>query len=125
MACALHIVLVGKFAPKADAINLSVVQIGVVGLLSAVFIPLMGEPLVMPPAPVWWSALFMGVMATAVSLAIMNWAQKYISSTRATLIYALEPVFAGLLGYIAGESLSLPALLGCLLIVAGMLASER
>lgn len=54
----------------------------------------------------------------------MNWAQKSVSPTRATLIYAGEPVWAGLVGRIAGERLPALALLGGALIVAAVIVSE-
>jgi drug/metabolite transporter (DMT)-like permease len=54
----------------------------------------------------------------------MNWAQRSVSPTRATVIYAGEPVWAGLVGRIAGERLPGVALLGCALIVLGVLVSE-
>ncbi len=125
LAMALHIVTVGKYAPKADAINLTMVQIIVVAILSLVMIIPAGEELSIPVAQVWWSALFMGVVASAFALAVMNWVQKSMTSTRATLFYALEPVWAGFFGYMAGESLTIPGFIGCGLILMGMVISER
>jgi len=125
LAFALHIVSIGKFAPGADAINLAIVQISVTAVLSMLMIPAMGEPFVMPELAVWGSALFMGVVATAFALVVMNKVQQSVSSTRATLIYALEPVWAGLFGfYFAGETLAIAAAVGGVLIVLGMLAGE-
>ncbi|MNC54096.1 hypothetical protein D3C75_1035590 [compost metagenome] len=54
----------------------------------------------------------------------MNWAQKSVSPTRATLIYAGEPVWAGIVGRIAGERLPGIALFGGLLIVIAVIVSE-
>lgn len=54
----------------------------------------------------------------------MNWAQRSVSPTRATVIYAGEPVWAGIVGRIAGERLPGAALLGAALIVLGVLVSE-
>ncbi|MNT09827.1 EamA-like transporter family protein [compost metagenome] len=54
----------------------------------------------------------------------MNWAQKTVSATRATLIYTLEPVWAGLFGRIAGERLSSLGLVGAGLILLSVLVSE-
>jgi drug/metabolite transporter (DMT)-like permease len=124
ICAALHIVSVSKFAPKSEPLNLTMVQIWVVAVLSLLAAPLSGERLVLPPLPVWGATLFMGVLATALALAVMNRVQQFVSSTRATLIYALEPVFAGLCGYLAGETLSLPAWIGCGLILLGMLCAE-
>ncbi|MDH2329127.1 DMT family transporter [Cereibacter sp. SYSU M97828] len=53
-----------------------------------------------------------------------NWAQKTVSPTRATVIYADEPVWAGIVGRMAGERLGPLALLGGALIVVGVLVSE-
>jgi drug/metabolite transporter (DMT)-like permease len=46
-----------------------------------------------------------------------------MSSTRAALVYALEPVWAGMFGYLVGERLSAAALVGCGLILMGIVAS--
>jgi len=54
----------------------------------------------------------------------MNWAQRTVSPTRATVIYAGEPVWAGIFGRLAGERLPGIALLGAALIVAGVIVSE-
>lgn len=54
----------------------------------------------------------------------MNWAQRSVSPTRATIIYAGEPVWAGIIGRIAGERLAPVAILGAVFIVVGSLVSE-
>ena len=43
----------------------------------------------------------------------MNWAQRVVDPSRAAIIYAGEPVWAGIIGRIAGERLPVIALLGC------------
>ena len=121
IAATLHIVSVSRFAPRADPLNLAAVQIAVTAALSIVAVPLAGEPVVLPQGSVLWAALFLGVIATAFAIGVMNWAQQFMSSTRATLIYALEPVWAGIFGVaFAGDVLTAPALVGCALIVGGM-----
>ena len=66
----------------------------------------------------------MGLVATAFALAVMNRVQQFVSSTQATLIYALELVWVALLGSLAGEQLSLFAWMGCGCIVLGMIIGE-
>jgi drug/metabolite transporter (DMT)-like permease len=124
IASALHVIFISKFAPRVDAINLAMVQIGVTAVLSFIAMPITREPFVLPPLPVWGSALFMGVAATAFALAVMNRVQQFVSSTQATLIYALELVWVGMLGSLAGEQLSLFAWIGCGCILLGMLTAE-
>jgi drug/metabolite transporter (DMT)-like permease len=69
------------------------------------------------------SACGLGAM-TALIQFVMNWAQRSVSPTRATLIYAGEPVWAGIIGRIAGERLPSTALVGGLLVVAAVIVSE-
>jgi len=124
IASALHVICISKFAPRVDAMNLAIVQIALTAILSFIAMPIAREPFVLPPLPVWESALFMGLVATAFALAVQNRVQQFVSSTQATLIYALELVWVGMLGYLAGEQLSLFALIGCGCILLGMITGE-
>lgn len=121
---ALQIVLISRYAPRQNPFNLAIVQIAVTSLLSFLCIIPAGESVALPPGATWPAILFMGVIGTAFTFATMNRVQQFTSSTRAALIYSLEPVFAGIFGYLAGESLSLPAWVGCGLIFGGMIAGE-
>ncbi len=124
-AFALHIVCISKFVPHADAINLVIVQLCLTSVLSFIIAPLSHESLLLPPSwQIWGALIFMGVADFAFCLTAMNWAQQFISSTRATLIYACEPVWAGLIGTLVGQSLSLPAWIGGACICLGMIVSE-
>jgi drug/metabolite transporter (DMT)-like permease len=125
IAFALHIVNVSKFAPHVDAINLAIVQLTVASLLSLIIMQIAREPLVMPSLAVWGSVLFMGVVDVAFTLSAMIWVQQIVSGTRAALIYALEPMWAALFGFVvAGDKLSLLAWIGCGLILTGMIVGS-
>jgi len=128
LACAftsaLHVISISKFAPKADAIKLTIVQIAIVGLLSLVSMPIAREPFSMPPFPAWGSALFLGVVATAFCLAVMNWVQQFVSGTKAAMFYALELVWVSVFGHFAGDNLSLLGWIGCASILSSMVVGE-
>jgi len=125
IAFALHIVNVSRFAPNVDAINLAIVQLTVTSLFSLIVMPVVQEPFVMPSLAVWGSVLFMGVVDVAFTLSAMIWVQQLVSGTRAALIYALEPMWAALFGFaLAGDKLSLPAWIGCGLILSGMIVGS-
>ena len=125
VAFALQVILVGKFAPDVDAINLAIIQLGLTAILSFIAIPLNHEPLAPPPLVAWIPVLLLGIMDMAFTLTAMNWIQQYVSSTRATLIYALEPVWATLFGVlIAGDVLNTAAWIGCGCILAGMVTGR-
>jgi drug/metabolite transporter (DMT)-like permease len=73
---------------------------------------------------VWLAAAFCGVGATAVAFLCMVWAQRVVSEARAAILLVLEPVFAGVLGYLAGERLGLGGAAGAALIVLAVLVAE-
>ena len=102
---------------------MTVVQLLVAGVLSLLLMPIAGEPV---PAFNWiWVACGVGLgLASALIQLTMNWAQKSVSPTRATVIYAGEPVWAGLVGRLAGDRLPALALLGGAFIVIGVIVSE-
>lgn len=125
VAFALHIVLLGKFAPHADAMNLAIVQLATTSFLSFLAATLRQQPLLPPAIPsVWGVILFMGILDIALCMAIINWAQQFVSSTHAALIYACEPVWAGLFGTLAGQFLSPFAWVGGACICLGMILGE-
>jgi drug/metabolite transporter (DMT)-like permease len=123
-ASALHVISISKFASRVDAINLTIVQVALTALLSFIAMPIAKEPFSIPPFPVWGSALFLGVVATAFCLAVMNWVQQFVSSTEAAMLYALELVWVSILGHFAGDNLSLLGWIGCGFMLSSMLVGE-
>jgi drug/metabolite transporter (DMT)-like permease len=120
---AAEIILISVFAGKVNLGRVTVVQLLVAGLLGIATMPVVGEQ---PPAFSWvWlsAALALGAASCIIQLT-MNWAQRSVSPTRATIIYAGEPVWAGIVGRIAGERLPAIAILGAAFIVAGAIVSE-
>ncbi len=118
-----EILLVSLFAGRVEFRRVAVVQLFVAGIACLAVMPVTGESL---PALDWrWlvPALGLGAMSMVIQLG-MNWAQRHVTATRATIIYSGEPVWAGVFGWFAGERLPLVALLGAALIVAGVLVSE-
>lgn len=122
-AIAAEIILIGQFASEVDSSRITVVQLLVGGLLSFAMMPIAGESI---PAFSWvWLLAGLGLgIASALIQLTMNWAQKSVSPTRATIIYASEPVWAGIIGRIAGDRLPPLAILGGVFIIAGVIVSE-
>ncbi|MCZ2203461.1 DMT family transporter [Bartonella sp. A05] len=123
LAIAGEIILIGLFASKVDSRRITIIQLFFAGLFSFLCMPLMGESI---PEFSWvWLNVGIGLalMSSVIQL-VMNWAQKSISPTRATLIYAGEPVWAGLVGRLAGERLSASALFGGVLILIGIVVAQ-
>jgi drug/metabolite transporter (DMT)-like permease len=123
VAIAGEIILIGRFAGGVDPARVTTVQLATAAVLAFAAMPLAGEAV---PGFSWLLValvLGLGVASALIQLA-MNWAQRSVSPTRATLIYAGEPVWAGVVGRLAGERLPGLALLGGGLIVMGVLVSE-
>lgn len=123
VAIAAEIILISRFADGVDSRRVTVVQLLAAGLFSLAAMPLAGERF--PAFSLVWlvAGVGLGLASTLIQLA-MNWAQKTVSPTRATVIYAGEPVWGGIVGRIAGDRLPAPAMLGGLLILVGVLLSE-
>lgn len=123
LAIAGEIIIIGVFAGTVDVRRVTVIQLAVASLVAFALMPVAGESV---PGFSWTlaaSACGLGVASALIQFA-MNWAQKSVAPTRATVIYAGEPVWAGIFGHIAGEHLPQSALLGGALIVSGVLVSE-
>lgn len=123
VAIAAEIIMISAYAGKVDVRRVTVVQLATASLLAFLMVVPTGERL---PDFSWLlltTALGLGAMSAVIQVA-MNWAQKSVSPTRATVIYAGEPVWAGIVGRLAGERLPGLALLGGALIVAGVIVSE-
>jgi drug/metabolite transporter (DMT)-like permease len=120
---AAEIILISLFAGKVDLGRITIVQLLTAGVLGILTMPVVGETV---PEFSWvWVGAAIGLGAASCLIQLtMNWAQKSVSPTRATIIYAGEPVWAGVIGRIAGERLPATALIGGALVVLGILASE-
>ncbi|MGY2400709.1 DMT family transporter [Pseudomonas sp. SDO5271_S396] len=123
IAVAAEIILISAFAGQVDVRRVTVVQLATASMLSFLMVVPLGEAL---PDFSWllvFSAVGLGLTSAVIQVA-MNWAQQSVSPTRATLIYAGEPVWAGVIGRIAGERFTPLAMLGAALIVAAVIVSE-
>lgn len=123
LAIAAEVLLIGHFAGKVDARRVTTVQLLAAGVMALLAMPVAGES-VPDFSWIWLSAAVAMACASILIQLTMNWAQKSLSPTRATVIYASEPVWAGIVGRMAGDRLPGLALLGAALIVGGVLVSE-
>jgi drug/metabolite transporter (DMT)-like permease len=125
VAFAAHILLLGRYAPRLDTYRLAVVQLATAGLGALVWAGVAGDLVVPASADVWVALAITSVAASAGAFLIQTRAQREVSPTRTAVIFTMEPVFAGLFGFLlAGERLSGRGWLGAGLILAGMLVAE-
>ncbi|MGN6121642.1 MAG: DMT family transporter [Sphingomonas oligoaromativorans] len=118
-----EIILIGRYAESIDAGRVAVLDLMIVAVAGFIAMPFAGESFHMPGSAVWISGIGLGIASAFIQLA-MNWAQRTVSPTRATLIYSSEPVFAGILGRFAGERLGMMGWAGAALILCGVVVGE-
>lgn len=123
VAIAAEIILISAWAGKVDIKRVTVVQLATASLVSFVAMVPAGEHVPHFSLGLVVIALGLGIFSAIIQVT-MNWAQRSVSPTRATVIYTGEPVWAGIFGCMAGERLPVLALLGGALIVLGVLVSE-
>lgn len=124
IAIALEIVLIGYFSTRVNLACVTVLQLAFASLISFALMPLNGEYQL--PAFSWpLLSITLGLgLASAVIQMVMNWAQRSVDPAQAAIIYAGEPVWAGIFGRIAGERLPASALIGGLLVVLAVIVSQ-
>ncbi len=100
VAIAYHLILLGHYSPLHDTFPLAFIQMVVVCGLGVLFhFPLETTYSFWTPQIIW-SLIVTGIFASAAALTIQTYAQKYVSPTRTAIILTMEPVFAGIFGYL-------------------------
>ena len=125
---AMHIISVGLFSKKLDYVLLAITQITVVFVLS-LFMALIFERSAIHlsySSDIWWSILITGIFATALAFYMQNRFQRHSTATKTAIIFSGEPIFAAVFAYLLlGEKVSLIAWAGGLLIIFGMIVSQK
>ncbi|MGI9950734.1 DMT family transporter [Moorellaceae bacterium AZ2] len=116
-----HVVFIDRVTHLHGSTELALVQLLTVSLLSASFLP-------WEPSRVVWSAkviealLVTAILATSAAYLIQVRAQRHLSASATAVILATEPVFGALIACIfGGEVLGPRQILGCTLILLGMM----
>lgn len=120
----LHLICTGEFVRRSDFYWLTVVQLGVVALLSCYGALMRGKDVM-----VWYPHLVLpllvcSLIATVFAFLVQTSMQRYISHTNTALIFCTEPVFAALYARFAlNERLGIYGYAGAICILGGMLIS--
>ena len=120
-----HIVSVGFFTEKVDAISLVIIQLGAAAVFS-IIAALIYEPV--PPSlgsDTIFAIGYLAIFSTMIAFIIQNVAQKYTTSTHAAIILCLESVFGSILSVIVlNEIFTSKMVLGCLTIFVAIITTE-
>jgi drug/metabolite transporter (DMT)-like permease len=116
-------VIVGEVAPRFDITSVTAVQLATVALCSLPIAAIEGFGRF--DGAVWIAVVVTGIGCSAVAFSLSTWAQRTIDPSRASLLTLLEPIVAGIVGYLIGERLGVTGYVGAALILAGILVAER
>jgi drug/metabolite transporter (DMT)-like permease len=120
-----HILAVGRWSKGRSLVAINFIQMATVAVLSAAASLLFEDVTAAPSADVWWAAAYLGVICTALLLAIQIVAQRYASPTHTAMIFVLEPVFAAMFAAMfGGERLTSWLIWGGLLMLLGIVLAE-
>ena len=126
-----HIVALGQFSTPETTLSLSLVQLSMITLVTAVAAlwPTAGSaPGIQLPESLhdWLVVLYLALIASALTMVLQTWAQAHIEPSRAAVIMAMEPVWAGAFAVaLGGESITARMIIGGLAIVSAMYLVER
>jgi drug/metabolite transporter (DMT)-like permease len=122
---AVHVHLIGWLSPRQDPLKIAFLQFVACAVLSLVTSVAFEHN----TARSYWSAaipiLYGGALSVGVAYTLQVVAQKKAKPAHAAIILSLEAVFAALGGWlILGETLSPRGIMGCVLMLCGMLLSQ-
>lgn len=120
-----HILAVGRYAVRVDALRLAAVQFSAnvvyAGVAAFLFEPAPFQGLDQVLAPV----LYAGVISVGIGYTLQVLSQRDALESHAALIMSLEAAFGALGGALfLGERMTLVAMLGAVLMLAGILISQ-
>lgn len=112
IAC--HIISVSKVLKDDDVFLITLVQFATVSLIAGAATLLLPLPSFSITTPAVLSVVYCAVLPTVLCFTLQNIFQRFVTPTRAGLIYTLDPVWSLLAGFfILGERLNSREWIGC------------
>lgn len=119
-----HVIILGKYASKFEAMTFSLGQLIVCGLLN-LGVGVIVEPALALHPPLLLAIAYTAVFSLGLCYTLQVWAQKHTPPADAALILSLESVFAVLAGWLLlNETLIVIQIVGCLLIFIAVMLSQ-
>lgn len=120
-----QIMLVDRFSPRLDGIQLSFMQFLVTAVLSTVFMFLFEQPTLAQLQGAAVSIAYCGILSSGVGYTLQIVGQSRLDPTIASMAMCLESVFSALAGWLLlHQTLSPVELAGCALMFAAIIVSQ-
>lgn len=122
---AIHILTIGYFSSKMDALKLSCIQFATCSFLSLVTALIFEQITMSGISQALVAILYGGLLSVGVAYTLQVVAQKNAKPSHAAMILSMESVFGAIGGaLLLGESMSSRGYIGCTLIFGGILVSQ-
>jgi len=130
LGCALTyafaIIAIATYSRSSPVLPLTAVQLAVTTLLATLAAAILRDPFPSPVTSNAGSILYLGLVATALTIFAQTAGQRTASVNRAAFIFALEPVMAALFAWIVrGDVLDGREMTGGALLVAAAVVADR
>jgi len=120
-----HVLVVGHVAPRTDPIRTAIIQFAICSILSWIVAIAVEEIRLGPVIDALWPILYGGVLSVGIGYTLQVVAQQKAHPAYASIILSMESVFAVLGGWLLlGEALTWKILLGCGLMLSGMIVAQ-
>lgn len=122
---AAHVLILGSLSRKVDAISLSILQFIVATIIATVVMFLYEQPTLAQFDAALWPLLYAGIASSGIAFTLQIIAQRQVEPSITALILSTEAIFAVIGGWLLlNEQLSSSQLVGCGLMLLGMLVSQ-
>ncbi|MFH1159576.1 MAG: DMT family transporter, partial [bacterium] len=120
-----QVLLMGHVAPRTDPIRTAIIQFSICSFLSWIIAICVEEISLQPILDAAWPILYGGIMSVGVGYTLQVFAQQKAHPAYASIILSTESVFAVFGGWLLlKEVVTGKILLGCLLMLAGMIVVQ-
>jgi drug/metabolite transporter (DMT)-like permease len=122
---AIHLLTIDYLSTRVNPIQLASMQFFVCGVLSLIVALVIEHPTLEQIQLAWQPIVYSGLLSVGLAYTLQVIAQRHAHPSHAAIILSLEAVFAAVGGVLfLNESLDGRALLGCGLMLVGMLISQ-
>lgn len=122
---AVHITIIDTFGDRIYSLRFSMTQFGSCAFVNLIGMLIFEEPAIAQLGEAMIPVLYCGIMSVGVAYTCQVLGQKHSEPTSASIILSTEAVFSAIGGaIILHEKMSVPAYIGCVLILCGILLSQ-